>query len=109
MPSYVRELKPFNTEDIKILLLENVNQIGQDILRKQGYQVESLKSSLPEDQLITKIKDVNVLGIRSKTQITAAVMRQAKNLFVIGCFCTGTNQVDLLCRAAWNCSLQFSF
>ena len=77
------------------MLLENVNQIGQDILRKQGYEVESLKSSLPEDQLIAKIKDVHVLDIRSKAQITAAVMCQAKNLFVIGCFCIGTNQVDL--------------
>lgn len=51
-----RELKPFDTTDIKILLLENVNQSGQDILSKQGYQVESLKSSLPEDQLIEKIR-----------------------------------------------------
>jgi len=54
-----------------------------------------LKSSLPEDQLIEKIKDVHVVDIRSKTQMTAAVMRQAKNLFVIGCFCINTNQVDL--------------
>lgn len=51
-----KNLKPFNTEDIKILLLENVNQTGQDILRAQGYQVEFLKSSLPEDQLIEKIR-----------------------------------------------------
>jgi hypothetical protein len=51
-------LKPFKEEDIKILLLENVNQIGKDILSQQGYQVESLKSSLPEDQLIEKIKCV---------------------------------------------------
>lgn len=51
-----RQLKPFNTEDIKILLLENVNQTGRDILKAQGYQVEFLKSSLPEDQLIEKIK-----------------------------------------------------
>lgn len=49
-------LKPFKEEDIKILLLENVNQTGKDILSQQGYQVESLKSSLPEDQLIEKIK-----------------------------------------------------
>jgi hypothetical protein len=49
-------LKPFKEEDIKILLLENVNQTGKDILSEQGYQVESLKSSLPEDQLIEKIK-----------------------------------------------------
>ncbi len=49
-------LKPFKEEDIKILLLENVNQTGKDILSQQGYQVESIKSSLPEDQLIEKIK-----------------------------------------------------
>ncbi|KAK3951246.1 hypothetical protein QBC32DRAFT_239779 [Pseudoneurospora amorphoporcata] len=90
-----KQLKPFNTEDIKILLLENVNQTGQEILKAQGYQVEFLKTSLPEDQLIEKIKDVHVLGIRSKTKLTANVLREAKNLLVIGCFCIGTNQVDL--------------
>lgn len=78
-----------------MLLLENVNQTGQDILRKQGYQVEALKSSLPEDELIEKIRDVHVIGIRSKTQLTANVLKHAKNLIVIGCFCIGTNQVDL--------------
>src|ERR1700761_7940151 len=51
-----KQLKPFREEDIKILLLENVNQTGKDILQEQGYQVESLKSSLPEDQLIEKIR-----------------------------------------------------
>ena len=51
-----KHLKPFATEDIKVLLLENVNQTGRDILTKQGYQVEFLKSSLPEDQLIEKIR-----------------------------------------------------
>ena len=51
-----KHLKPFNTEDIKILLLENVNQTGQDILKGQGYQVEFQKASLPEDQLIEKIR-----------------------------------------------------
>lgn len=52
----VKQLKPFREQDIKILLLENVNQTGKDILQAQGYQVESLKSSLPEDQLIEKIR-----------------------------------------------------
>lgn len=51
-----KQLKPFNTQDIKILLLENVNQSGRDILTGQGYQVEFHKSSLPEDQLIEKIR-----------------------------------------------------
>lgn len=53
-----KQLKPFNTQDVKILLLENVNQAGCEILRGQGYQVEALKSSLPEDQLIEKIRYV---------------------------------------------------
>lgn len=51
-----KQLKPFNTEDVKILLLENVNETGREILKGQGYQVEFLKSSLPEDQLIEKIR-----------------------------------------------------
>jgi D-3-phosphoglycerate dehydrogenase len=51
-----KPLKPFDTQDIKILLLENVNQSGKDILAAQGYQVEALKTSLPEDQLIEKIR-----------------------------------------------------
>lgn len=53
---FTKPLKPFNTGDIKILLLENVNQTGKDILSGQGYQVETLKTSLPEDQLIAKIR-----------------------------------------------------
>lgn len=54
--SSLKQLKPFDTQDIKILLLENVNQTGKDILEGQGYQVEALKTSLPEDQLIEKIR-----------------------------------------------------
>jgi D-3-phosphoglycerate dehydrogenase len=77
------------------LLLENVNKTGQTLLKNQGYQVEALKSSLSEEQLIEKIRDIHVIGIRSKTQLTANVLKHAKNLIVIGCFCIGTNQVDL--------------
>ena len=54
--AFPKQLKPFKEQDIKILLLENVNQTGKDILLEQGYQVESLKTSLPEDQLIEKIR-----------------------------------------------------
>lgn len=90
-----KQLKPFAAKDFKVLLLENVNQAGVDILKDQGYQVEFLKSSLPEDQLIEKIKDVHVIGIRSKTKLTEKVLSHAKELIVIGCFCIGTNQVDL--------------
>ena len=90
-----KQLKPFVTEDIKILLLENINQTGRDVLNKQGYQVESLQTSLGEDELIQRIKDVHVIGIRSKTKLTARVLQEAKNLIAIGCFCIGTNQVDI--------------
>lgn len=51
-----KNLTPFNTQSIKILLLENVNQTGKDILTAQGYQVESMKTSLPEDELIERIR-----------------------------------------------------
>lgn len=90
-----KQLKPFNTQDVKILLLENVNVAAREILESQGYQVEFHKASLPEDELIEKIRDVHVIGIRSKTKLSEKVLREAKNLLVIGCFCIGTNQVDL--------------
>ncbi|KAI5852508.1 3-phosphoglycerate dehydrogenase, hypothetical [Morchella snyderi] len=90
-----KQLKPFNTQDIKILLLENVNVAAREILESQGYQVEFHKASLHEDELIEKIRDVHVIGIRSKTKLSEKVLREAKNLLVIGCFCIGTNQVDL--------------
>ncbi|CAI4060332.1 phosphoglycerate dehydrogenase SER3 SKDI_05G1590 [Saccharomyces kudriavzevii IFO 1802] len=88
-------LKPFSTGDMKILLLENVNQTAITIFEEQGYQVEFYKSSLPEEELIEKIKDVHAIGIRSKTRLTSNVLQYAKNLVCIGCFCIGTNQVDL--------------
>lgn len=88
-------LKPFSTGDIKILLLENVNQTALNIFAGQGYQVEFLKTSLPEDELIEKIAEVHAIGIRSKTRLTENVLKHAKNLVAIGCFCIGTNQVDL--------------
>lgn len=88
-------LKPFSTGDIKILLLENVNQTAINIFQAQGYQVEFYKLLLPEDELIEKIKDVHAIGIRSKTHLTEKILSHAKNLVVVGCFCIGTNQVDL--------------
>ncbi|CCE64927.1 hypothetical protein TPHA_0J01050 [Tetrapisispora phaffii CBS 4417] len=94
-----KALKPFSTGDIKILLLENVNQTAIDIFKNQGYQVDFYKSSLPEAELAEKIKDVHAIGIRSKTQLTEKILQQAKNLVVVGCFCIGTNQVDLAAAA----------
>ncbi|CAG8503579.1 13149_t:CDS:2 [Funneliformis caledonium] len=88
-------LKPFNSGEIKILLLENVNQCGIDLLAKEGFQVEVHKKALSEEVLIEKIRDAHAIGIRSKTMLTKKVLREAKKLLVIGCFCIGTNQVDL--------------
>lgn len=90
-----KPLRPFIKDEIKILLLENVNKTAIDILTQQGYQVEFHKTSLPEDVLIEKVKTVHAIGIRSKTKLTENILRHAKNLVVIGCFCIGTNQVDL--------------
>ncbi len=59
-----KHLKPFNSMDVKILLLENVNQTGRDIRQGEGYQVEALKTSLPEDQLIEKIRCVLVRKLK---------------------------------------------
>ncbi|KAJ3118658.1 hypothetical protein HDU96_010642 [Phlyctochytrium bullatum] len=80
---------------IKVLLLEGVNKTGVNILKNAGFEVEYFAKALPEDQLKEKIKDVHAVGIRSKTMLTADVLKEAKELLVIGCFCIGTNQVDI--------------
>ena len=85
----------FPKNQIKILLLENIHPLASEAFQSEGFQVETLPSALPVDQLKEKIKDVHVLGIRSKTHIPAEVIAEAKRLLAIGCFCIGTNQVDL--------------
>ncbi|RKP01385.1 hypothetical protein CXG81DRAFT_29761 [Caulochytrium protostelioides] len=90
-----RVLKPFDRGEIKVLLLEGVAETGVELLTKAGYQVEYHVKALPVEQLIEKIAHVHVVGIRSKTQLTAEVLQHAKKLQAIGCFCIGTNQVDL--------------
>ena len=90
-----RPLKQFSTGDIKILLLENVNQTAVNIFTARGYQIERHKGALSKEELIEKIKDIHAIGIRSKTKLTADILQHAKNLVCIGCFCIGTNQVDL--------------
>ncbi|KAJ1959145.1 D-3-phosphoglycerate dehydrogenase 2 [Dipsacomyces acuminosporus] len=93
--THTRQLKPFNSGDIKILLLENVSPKAVEILKKAGYQVEFHAKALDKDTLIEKIKDVHAVGIRSKTRLTEEVLSHAHKLLTIGCFCIGTNQVDL--------------
>jgi D-3-phosphoglycerate dehydrogenase / 2-oxoglutarate reductase len=83
-------------EKIKILFLENVSDVAVKNLKHQGYaNVQKITKALTEDELIKEIKDVHILGIRSKTQITEKVLVAAKKLQVIGCFCIGVNQIDL--------------
>ncbi|MFD2514520.1 phosphoglycerate dehydrogenase [Pontibacter locisalis] len=80
---------------IKVLLLENIHAKATELFRKEGYQIEILPGALSEEELCERIKDVSVLGIRSKTQVTAKVLECANRLMSIGAFCIGINQVDL--------------
>lgn len=80
---------------INVLLLENVHQRAVDLLTDEGYNVEVYPAGLDEDELAKKIKNVSILGIRSKTQVTKKVLDNAKRLISIGAFCIGTNQIDL--------------
>ncbi|KRE87711.1 D-3-phosphoglycerate dehydrogenase [Rhodanobacter sp. Soil772] len=83
-------------QDIKVLLLEGVSASAVENFRRAGYsQVELHAKSLPEDELKRRISDAHIVGIRSRTQLTAEVLAQAKRLIAVGCFCIGTNQVDL--------------
>ncbi|MGC1515013.1 MAG: phosphoglycerate dehydrogenase [Maribacter sp.] len=82
---------------IKVLLLENVHTDAFDNLSEDGFSVELIKHSLSEEELIEKIKGVHVLGIRSKTQVTKAVLDAADKLLVVAAFCIGTTQIDLEC------------
>tara|TARA_Y100001963_G_scaffold103891_1_gene143141 strand:- start:47 stop:1288 length:1242 start_codon:yes stop_codon:yes gene_type:complete len=81
---------------IKILLLEGVHESAVNVLKQQGYDsIEYVKTSLSEEELCERIKDVHFLGIRSRTQLTEKVFAAAEKLIGVGCFCIGTNQVDL--------------
>ena len=88
-------------EKINILFLENISDKAVKHFKDSGYaSVRKLGGALSEEQLINEIKDVHLLGIRSKTQITPKILAAAKKLQAIGCFCIGVNQVDL--KAATN-------
>lgn len=80
---------------IKVLLLENVHQAAVEAFESQGFDVEFHKGAMDEDELIEKIKDVSIIGIRSKTNLTKKVLENADKLMAIGAFCIGTNQIDL--------------
>ncbi len=80
---------------IKVLLLENVHQKAATIVEEEGYQLEIHPAGMSEDELAEKIKDVSILGIRSKTNVTKKVLENANRLLAVGAFCIGTNQIDL--------------
>lgn len=81
---------------IKFLLLEGVHQSAVDTLKDAGYtNIEYLKTAVGEDELVEKIQGVHFIGIRSRTQLTRRVFEAANKLVAVGCFCIGTNQVDL--------------
>jgi D-3-phosphoglycerate dehydrogenase len=83
-------------EKIRILFLENISDVAIRNFRQNDYtHVEKINKALTEEELIREIRDVHILGIRSKTKITRNILDAAKKLQAIGCFCIGVNQVDL--------------
>lgn len=80
---------------INVLLLENIHDDAKEMFQKDGFNVKYESTALSEEELIQAIPDIHILGIRSKTQVTQPVLEKANKLLTIGCFCIGTNQVDL--------------
>ncbi len=80
---------------IKVLLLENVSTTAHEVFAAEGFSVEALPRSIPAEELKQRVVGVHILGIRSKTQLTADILEAGTSLLTVGCFCIGTNQVDL--------------
>ena len=85
----------FPKAGIKVLLLENVHPSAVELLAGEGFQVEQIKGALPEAELCERVRDVHILGIRSKTRVTPRVLDEARRLLAVGAFCIGTNQIAL--------------
>ncbi|KAH9837191.1 uncharacterized protein C8Q71DRAFT_809257 [Rhodofomes roseus] len=96
--SKIREAKvlhPVDNEHLRLLILENISQEAVKAFQSQGFHVDHHTKAMSEDELVEKIGQYHAIGIRSKTKITERVIKAASKLLVIGCFCIGTNQVDL--------------
>ncbi len=93
--SRARSATTFPSGKIKILLFENIHESASAIFANHECTVETVSGALPEKELVERIKGVHIVGIRSKTQITKRVLEAADYLLAVGCFCIGTNQVDL--------------
>src|SRR3954468_24645444 len=87
------QLTSFPKSEIKILLLENVHPVATEAFHAEGFQVEAIKGAVSEAELAERVRDVHVLGIRSKTQVTPRVLDEARRMLAVGAFCIGTNQV----------------
>ncbi len=79
---------------MKVLLLENISGVAASQFQEAGFEVESLKSALDEDELVRKVRETSILGVRSKTRITEAVLNAAPELVSIGAFCIGVDKID---------------
>jgi len=91
-----KKITSYPKEKINILFLENISDVAVKYFNDKGYaNVRKLNGALSEEQLIKEIKSVHLVGIRSKTKLTAKVLAAAEKLQAIGCFCIGINQVDL--------------
>ena len=91
-----KKITSYPKEKIKILFLENISDVAVKHFNDAGYtNVKKINAALSEAELIAAIRDVHLLGIRSKTLITKKVLDAAQKLQAIGCFCIGVNQVDL--------------
>jgi D-3-phosphoglycerate dehydrogenase len=95
-PAPATKSTPPLRERIKVLLLENVHKSALESFHGAGFDVEMRSAALKEDELVKAVAGVHVLGIRSKTQVTERVLVAATDLLGVGCFCIGTNQVDLV-------------
>jgi D-3-phosphoglycerate dehydrogenase len=85
----------FPKDRIKVLLLENVHPSAHELFRSEGFHLETVQGALGAQELAARIEDVHIIGIRSKTRITEEALAKARRLLAVGCFCIGTNQVDL--------------
>src|ERR1051326_1142377 len=91
-------------DKMKIVLLEGIHTSAMDAFRSDGYtNIELHQKALPEPQLEDAVRDAHIVGIRSATQLTRRVLASCRHLIGVGCFCIGTNQVDL--GAAQDCGV----
>jgi D-3-phosphoglycerate dehydrogenase len=90
----------FPKDKIKVVLVENIHPSGAAALRAEGFSVETMTGAPDEAKLLKLVRDAHVLGIRSKTEVTDAILEAAPRLLAVGCFCIGTNQVDLAAARA---------